>query len=76
MLAQELRQWRRDIALMPPNSRSATQLRCYAYNWATNPATPRTDREHRVCRKFACRITRELAGMTGWFESENGRYWC
>jgi len=74
--AQQLRQWRQDISLMPPNSRAATQIRCYAYNWATNPAAMRGDREHKACSTFARLLRRALAGMTGWHECENGRYWC
>lgn len=51
-----------------------------AYNAATNPAVPRTDREHRSCRRIGrvamAILQREYHEGKDWKESEHsGRIW-
>jgi hypothetical protein len=77
-LARAIRQWREDIATVRtagPRNRAA--LLCYAWNWATNPATLYTAREHRACRRFArwCRRRLDREQYTHWHESDSGRLW-
>lgn len=73
--SEVVRGWLADVALMTRGTRERTKVLCYAYNWASNPAAFRTDRESRVCRKLAARWRREIDGLTGWHETDSGRLW-
>lgn len=76
-IALELRQWRSDIRTMDGACvRSQVALLVYAWNWATRPNVPLTDKEHRVCRVFARVIMKRLRVLPGWHESDSGRLWC
>ena len=72
-IAQDITGWRSDIRIMERANIHQTAVLCYAYNWATNPASLRTDREHSACRRFAAWCRKRLKGRTHWFESESGR---
>jgi hypothetical protein len=77
-IARQIRSFREDIALIDAEStdRAAMQIRCHAYNWATDPARMMTDKEHRVLRLFARIMLKQLQGRPGWHEMESGRLWC
>ncbi len=74
-IAQHIRSWRRDLEVMKGcrSEKYRTVLLVYAWNWATCPTRPMTDREHSACRRLARRVDQELQGRTGWHEADSGR---
>jgi len=49
-----------------------------AWNWATSPSIPRTDREHSACRTFARQCMKSLKSpnmANKWKEFDSGRLW-
>ncbi len=72
-VARAVWEWRDTIRIMESSAWHLVPTLCYCYNWATNPAALRTDKEHRVCRKLARMCKRRLSRLTGWTESDSGR---
>jgi hypothetical protein len=73
-VAEQIREWRRDIRMLGAGEAWRVSMLCWAYNWATSPTAMRTDREHRACRRFAKFCRKGLGVEVGWFESESGRF--
>lgn len=75
-LAVQLRSWRDDIRIMESaGARHRAAILVYAWNWATDPSTLRTDREAKSLRRFAGWTKRRLdrCEYRGWWESDSGR---
>lgn len=77
-MALQLRSWRNDIRLMATaDSFSRAAVLVYAWNWATDPARLRTDREAKALRRFSRWAMRRLRRVDyyNWHESDSGRLW-
>lgn len=77
-LALQLRLWRDDIQLMESaDARNRAAILVYAWNWATDPARLRTDREAKTLRRFSRWAMKRLERVPyhGWHESDSGRLW-
>jgi hypothetical protein len=74
-IAQHIRHYRnylKDAKDSGSSALSYTAALVDAWNWATCPSRPMTDKEHSACRKLARRCRNELQGRPDWQESESG----
>ena len=80
-IATTIKGFRYDIRIQDSEAysvRNMAAVRVYAWNWLTSPSRPMTDKEHRVCRKMAKRVWKELhcgRFRRFWHESDSGRLW-
>jgi len=80
-IARTIKGFRNDIRVQDTESysdRNRAAVRVYAWNWATCPSRPMTDKEHSACSRFARQIWRQLhlsIFNVMWHESDSGRLW-
>ncbi len=77
-MALQLRSWRNDIRLMESaDAHNRAAVLVYAWNWATDPARLRTDREAKALRRFSRWTMKRLERVPyyAWHESDSGRLW-
>ena len=80
-IAQMIKGFRHDIRIQDNEAycfKSRISIRVYAWNWATCPSRPMTDKEHSACNRFANRLWHDLNSPMynhKWHESDSGRLW-